>query len=194
MLTDYLKQMTEMRKAMAPGQALPYVCCEDYVRQNGRAYESAALTADEQAIVFAAISRTGGRFPIKQCYSNSQRVILADFMLSRTEGPLRYVEGYFTSEGLAFPVQHGWITINGKVVDLTARLCEPRKSGRLRDRVFGSFPEGRQYIGVEFPTEYVRKIVLRTHEWRTLIDNWHDNWPLLTGQENPLVAAASKSA
>jgi hypothetical protein len=95
---------------------------------------------------------------------------------------LRYVEGYAMS---IIPVMHGWLTLNGKVVDLTMRLRSRQKrqspvhQRRLQDRVLGEFPESREYYGVTFDTDHVQREMISSGLARTLIDDWENEWPLL---------------
>ena len=101
----------------------------DYVARRGHEYVSQPLTDDEwdldQGVATTVYSR--GRFPIQQCFYNSQRLIDADYT-----GTLQYVEGYTTSEACRHPLLHAWVTIEGKVVDVTMRLqtANQRRSAR----------------------------------------------------------------
>jgi hypothetical protein len=166
-----------------------------YVHELGHAFESQALTDDEMAWLFELIDGYRGRFPIKQCFSNAQR-LLAHYdtvsMLKEDKPPheLTYVEGYAVS---FFPLHHGWLTLNGKVVDLTLRLQKEelfsRKSmvcrRRLRDRVLGEFHAPRQYYGVELTMQQIRDRTMRTGSWGTLLDEWESGWPLLRNLGTP---------
>ena len=50
---------------------------------------------------------------------------------------------------------------------------------RLRDRVLGEFPEGREYRGITFETDYVLTRIVATGLMGTLIDDWENGYPLL---------------
>lgn len=173
-LRPYLEQMTAgMRQlGLRPGEK--YVSLEDYVAQNGRGFSSEALTSEELQIVTAAVKNFGlRRTQPRQCFYNAQMIVTSDFT-----GTLRYCEGY-ASGNACFPVLHGWITINGKLVDVTWRLDGKPTSGALKERVLGVIPEGWEYIGVEFRTSYVYDKMLRTHEAGSLLDDWRGGHPLL---------------
>jgi len=161
---------------------------EGYVLLRGQEYESAALTDAELEWLFELVDDCGVRFPVKQCYQNAQRLVLhhADTPGRQREGMvLSYVEGYGMS---LIPVQHAWLALNGKVVDVTMRLRErvlresKVKRGRLRDRVLGQFPESRQYFGVVYAAEAVRELVVGTGCWGSVIDDWQRGWPVLRAE------------
>jgi hypothetical protein len=83
----------------------------------------APLTDGERRYMDQLIATYGGRrsFPMKQCYKNAQRLMIAD-----SERRLRYCEGYLDGS-----VPHAWVTINGKVVDLTGEALD-RHLRRIR--------------------------------------------------------------
>jgi hypothetical protein len=148
------------------------------VLERGRWTEPVALTAVERALVFFAIDRSGMRFPIQQCFRNSQRLALLSGLGGEPGEPDRlvYVEGYATSERIqGFPVMHGWLEINGKVVDLTWR-CEPAGRGRLADRAMGLYPQQREYVGVGFSPQQVKNFALETGLYGSLLSMpWSGN-------------------
>lgn len=194
-LRDSLAAMVRSRKALAHLNGLtiatPYCCPEDYVLRHGSGYASQPLTATEDAQVRAVIKATRSRFPIKQCYANSQRVVTSGATADGA-GVVKYVEGYVMLSDVCIPILHGWLSVNGKVVDLTLRKRgEPRVRGPLGDRVFGTF-QNRAYIGVEFPTRYVQDVLVSSEHYTSLLDNWFDRWPLLTGAHDPLAEATER--
>jgi hypothetical protein len=65
------------------------------------------------------------------------------------------------------PVQHGWVMRrgDGAMIDLT-----------WRDNV------GLAYIGVPFHHSYVMRCVREREMWGTLLDNYWQRHPLLTGE------------
>lgn len=80
-------------------------------------------------------------------------------------GKLVYVEGFAVCGFM--PMHHGWIQINGKVLDPTwARE--------------GSIPnESNAYFGVEFSREEItaaRETRKKKALW-SIIDNWEAKWP-----------------
>ncbi len=180
-LKAYLDGMVRLRKIsqQAPPEGYAYRCMEEYVLQNGEFYESQPLTDDELKWLFEIIGTQ--RFAVKQCYYNSQ-ILLMNTVFLDNRHELRYVEGY--AMGI-IPIPHGWLTLNGKVVDLTMRLREnlkrksPVNRKRLMDRALGEFPEEFEYCGVTFETKHVQQEIVRTGLARTLIDDWENQWPLL---------------
>jgi len=175
-LLNYLQANVAMRHTITDKKPGLYWCIEDYLLQHGKWFESQSLTKDERAKLLLVLGKE--RFPIKECFSNSQKVIVY-----HKRAGLKYFEGYFFREGICFPILHGWLSLNDKVIDLTARLKQPRHSGRLRNRVLGEFPEGRVYFGAEMDLEWILSRILRTKSWGSLLDSWEEGFPLLTKGE-----------
>jgi hypothetical protein len=183
MLHSYLNAMVTMRKQIGTPTGFAYGCMEDYVLREGQDFASEPLTDSEMSWLFALIGDS--RFQIKQCYYNSQKVLIHASRFARNPDghDLRYAEGY--ASGL-IPVLHGWLSLNGKVVDLTMRLrSKLRRQSRvgrrrLQNRVLGEFPsDDRQYRGVTFETDFVLARVVATGMMGTLIDDWQNGYPLL---------------
>lgn len=189
----YLTQMTNfraMRMDLVDGnvkaQPIPkpngfeYYCIEDFVMQNGHVFSSEELTDEEAEIVKAAIEQAQSVgwevHTMKQCYSNAQLVVLSD-----RSGQLHYAEGY--AVGLAsIAVQHGWVTINGKVVDVTWKLDEPTSRNLLPDHPVGELPEGYEYFGFVMENRgYIRNRIMYREIVGSLLDDWEANYPLLRG-------------
>ena len=178
-IADYLAYMTRVRRMFGADQRAPrpgygYVCMEDYVLDRGRTFESAPLLPAERDHVDRICERAfpGRRDPrLKECFYNAQLLAQND----RTRR-LRYHEGFATTGIL--PCLHGWVTIGGKVVDLTWRKTNHDLRGR-DDGVYGEFPEGWDYVGVSFTTEAVLDSMLTTGAAMSLIDRWVDGWPEL---------------
>jgi hypothetical protein len=189
-LRVYLRSVEHMAALHgSPFKGAPFHTMEGYVLMRGQEYESSPLTDAEALWLFEVIDALGGRFPVKQCYANAQRVLLhvndGALVEPCEDMKLEYVEGW--AMGL-IPVMHGWLLLNGKVVDLTLRLRKPllRESKvcrrRLKDRALGQFPESRQYFGVVYPTAQVAERVRETGEWGTIIDDWRRGWPVLRAE------------
>jgi len=176
---DWLKFSVKARKMLSvpKPEGWEYCCMEEYVDDNGVDFTSQKLTEYEMDIVVRAIDDARMRFQIKQCFYNAQMLVLAD-----RNNKLIYHEGYAFGRAI-IAVQHGWATINGKVIDLTWRLDQTiRKSGRLKDRVIGVYPEGFEYVGVPFPDKAALRIKMLERGWvGSQIDDWENNWPLVRG-------------
>lgn len=179
-LRAYLRLMVESRRrlGMTPPEGFDYLCVEEFVELRGLRYESQSLTPNERAWLYEMTARK--QFPIKECFANSQR-LLFDAMYDLPHGwTVQYVEGYLAMADLPIAIHHGWLALNGKVIDLTIRRGKPTKQNRFADRVIGTFTD-REYIGVPIDTKTVRQYVAMYREWSSLIDNYRDNFPLLRG-------------
>ena len=120
---------------------------ESFVVHEGRPFLSAKLTVLEEQIARDAVrgvDESTFRIEYKLCFINSQLVQGWD-----ETKKLVYVEGFAWEHWMPHAVHHGWLTINGKVIDVTG----PPKRGRLPPakppRIFGEFMD-RSYIGVPF--------------------------------------------
>ncbi len=86
----------------------------------------APLTAVERRYIERVVAACGGRrcFRVKRCYKNAQLLITHD-----DAKRLRYWEGYLDDS-----IPHAWVTINGKIVDLTqeAIMRQRRKAGYVQ--------------------------------------------------------------
>jgi len=132
----------------------PYVCMEEFVLEHGRPFLPQRLPDDY----------TKGE--PQQCYKNSQELIV--FRHQVNGDTLTYCEGY--AAGI-IPVLHGWlVNQRGEVIDRTW-TGKRRTSGA---------PLAVEYYGVPFRSDYVRRMVVKSKSWLSLIDNWEDEWPLLT--------------
>lgn len=67
---------------------------------------------------------------------------------------------------------HGWLHINGKVIDLTMRQDQSARTGRLADRVLGKWQDNRASFGVTFGRHFVRSKVLATKHTTCLLDDF----------------------
>jgi hypothetical protein len=118
------------------------------------------LTDAEREYVEKLIARIGGRRSIraKACWRNSQRLLLND-----DKRRLRYWE-------CGLPIPHAWVTINGKVVDVTAEAAN-----RALKRM-GYSPDGStnyQYRGVTVNRDVVLKHVHQTHSFGAVLgETW----------------------
>jgi hypothetical protein len=161
---------------------LKYLCPEEYIVKHGRAYLPSAFTDDELRIILAAAKKRNYDFPIKECFSNSQLLVLAD-----ESGLINYVEGYANG---VIPLHHGWAVFNGKVIDLTMRVFEQgeyvKPAAPFEDRVLGDFPLKRAYFGVEFEHRTVVMLAAARGWVGSILDDWEHDWPILkTGSPFP---------
>jgi hypothetical protein len=101
-------------------------------------------------------------------------------MWSGDELGLVYVEGYVMSGPTRWPVLHGWVTINGKVIDPTFTTLEMIRSGRPEPGiVMGTF-RNRAYWGVALDRKYVMdRSGGEEREFQSILDDWQRGFPLL---------------
>lgn len=169
-LHDMLRSLEYGMRALSAGRtAAPegiYSCMYDFVLDHGIEFLSAELTQEDRDLVDAAKHGLGDEyFEKKQCFFNGQ-------VLARGNPQVAYYEGYAMKEGLGFPILHGWNVVNGKVVDLTWR----DEGGR---RAHGTFPAGREYLGVSVNKASILEMWLSTGSSISHLDNWEEGWPLL---------------
>jgi hypothetical protein len=136
---------------------------EERVAENGQLMRSAELTADEARYVVqtahkvSPLARRNDKhacrtnrhrglrsFQQKRCYENSAMLIAED------DGQrLAYCEGYLRDSTVGV-VEHSWVTIGDKVVDLTLRAAD-QEIGRRNGTT-------REYFGIVIPREILRKM------------------------------------
>ena len=165
-----------------------HISMYQYVLNNGSEHtKSEPLTEDEREYI--ELIRIGLELQPKQCFHNAQMLVFNDM-----DNRLTYHEGYVQANA-PFPVLHAWVTLNGKMVDLTldtntytaeqlqAFMAEGEPLGRaedLSDRVLGVVPDGWDYFGVPFSDSVsIRSRILRRGETFSLIDDWKESFPLL---------------
>jgi hypothetical protein len=180
-IKHYLEMTVGFRKAHmpAPPEEYDYVSFEEYVLRNGSVMESSALTEDEEAIVQASIDRAKKMghdvTEMQQCFSNAQLLVICD-----DSDELVYHEGY--AVGLSIVVHHGWVTINGKVVDSTWKLKEPASRSFLPEHPVGELPESYVYFGFAIENEdYIIHRIDHREIVGSLLDDWEGRYPLLRG-------------
>jgi len=128
---------------------------------HGKLYESAELTPEEQEKIESLYS-IFKRGEVKECFYSSQLLMLHD-------NDFKYVEGYAGT----FFRNHGWNSLNGKVIDITP-------SHLTNDQpVYGVIPNGIEYFGVEMPKGRVQEVVFGHGQGHSLIDNDLNNFEML---------------
>ena len=156
-MSDSLEYALQCMRDMQRAQSGSWSYCSfyDYVLDRGRAGRIENLTNEEWNIASVPFhSRPQG------CFYNAQSIVLKD----RTK-QMVYVEGFAVC-GL-LPMHHGWVELNGKVLDPTWS-----RSAYTPD-------ENNSYFGVEFSREEI-KAARETRKKKVLwsiIDNWEAGWP-----------------
>jgi hypothetical protein len=131
-ILEYLNAIKKFHKNQSPG-AIYY----KWILKNGKLF-----TEKIDSKKFNKIFKK--RF--KGCYYNAQ-------MLALDNKELKYYEGWGISEGIGFPLDHGFNVAGGKVVDI-------------------SWPDGIEYFGIEIPLDFIRKEMLRTETAGTILFQW----------------------
>jgi hypothetical protein len=158
-MRTYLKLLADMSwqhmTKRAKSYELNYSGSHDYVLDRGQLCDSTRLlTVRERHLLRRAAEKAGAMwsctFEVKECFYNAQALAMSD----ETE-TIRYHEGF--ALGHFFPVHHAWVTINGKVVDLTwrnVRLADDADAYEaladpLDHRILGRAPEAFVYFGCD---------------------------------------------
>jgi hypothetical protein len=89
----------------------------------------------------------------QECFMNAQK-----FCISNLDA--KYYEGYWASG--CFPVWHGWVVLDGQVIDFTAEACDRycKRNGMGRPD-----PAELDYFGVHIPTEFILKRIVADPVW-----------------------------
>ncbi len=174
MLEDYLKEMSQISRMKDPSYF--YKSTEEFVLKNGQLFVSKELTEEEKKIVLDLIKDLHLDCKVKECFKNSQQLAV------ESDGKIQYVEGFADD---IIPVVHGWNAINGKVIDLTwcddgdlVNKSKKKWEKRKLKIVLGEF-KNIEYFGVVFPVDMIRKNMLKTKQYQSLIDDWENQYPLL---------------
>ena len=150
-----LQCMRDMQRAQQG--AWSYCSFYDYVLDRGHACKVEQMTHEEWNLASTILAI---RMRPQGCFYNAQQTVLKDH-----SEKLVYVEGFAVCGFL--PTHHGWITLNGKVLDPTWS-----RSGCIPD-------EENSYFGVEFSREEIkaaRETRKKKGLW-SIIDNWEAWWP-----------------
>jgi len=181
-IEGYLSSSVEMRKRgnFHVPEGFLYSCFEGYVLEHGHLLESAPLDEEEvqlvQEVLDSAQARGIDLHEVKQCFANAQA-----FVLHADTDDFTYYEGYAVGRA-SLPIHHGWVVINGKVIDLTWQLEQPASRVLLPGRPVGELPEHWCYWG--FPVEdleYIRARVIARDLIGSVLDDPEGNYPLLRG-------------
>lgn len=171
MITDYLKRFKELRESGNPKpKGYAYSGVEDYVLTHAHLFESAEFTEAEAD--YAQHLFDLEEWEIKQCFSNSQQILLNYHVVNPQRGmKLRYIEGYATT-GI-IPFLHGWLSLNGKVLDPTLR------HHLTGERTQGVIAPDFEYFGTEIDSVWILKRVRATKCWGSILDCYEMDYPLL---------------
>lgn len=169
---DYLRQMVDMKSKMDFGNPPPpYLGMEDYLLKHGQEFTSQPLTDKELEIV--AFASSLHECWERECFYNAQ-------FLAQCCRRFTYCEGVAVS---VIPTHHAWLSINGKVVDLTWRVEEKADRSLLPDRNLGTFNPPYAYFGIEIPNcDWFRWWKRHRNASVPILDDWENGWPLFQGK------------
>ena len=123
MIKNYLKQIVRLKLGKPQQQFYKWVL------KNGKSFNK--INPKINKLENASNSQ-------RQCYYNSQMLALS--------GKFEYYEGWYVTENINLPLEHGWNVLNGKVIDVTSHN---------RFNV-------DEYFGIKIPINYIRKMILKT--------------------------------
>ena len=174
-----------LRRRAAVNESRRHIGCrfesyESFVVEYGREYKSVALDAGERAYLETVLRahrkfwRRG--FEYKFCFTNAQQLMAFDDARA-----LIYVEGFVVPHvGRLPPFHHGWLSLHGKVIDVTAPTIDVALSPPPEPaQVHGRF-DRRSYFGVPFLRRYVRQRANANKGWGSLLDDEKSGYRLLT--------------
>jgi len=96
------------------------------------------------------------RGEMKACFQNAYHLAM--------EKDWTYCEGYAIAKGL-IPILHAW------VLDGEGKVVDPTWEGEA------------EYFGCEFPWKWVMGITFKREYWGSMLDDWQNHFPLLTGEQ-----------
>jgi hypothetical protein len=187
-MKEYLQMMA---MSQAPHIPQSMISKEQYILDNGRAMSSEPLDEEQRSIIDTFTNQFEPQ--VKECFFNAMFMCMVAQWRDDLHPRIKYCEGFAQSISL-FPVHHAWITLDGKVVDLTLTTnkytleqltafmhegVELPRNEDLSDRILGEIPEDWQYFGVEFESKKVARQFMERESSFSMIDDWERQWPLL---------------
>jgi len=180
-LKDLLIQRAAEEDARRHRVGFAFKSYEAFVLAHGRTYESAPLTDREREHVQRLLDAHRACWPrgfeYNHCFVNSQELMSRD-----KTGKVVYVEGYVWAYGDRLPpVHHGWLTLHGKVIDMTVVTRAIARPDRLPPeplQVHGELQE-RAYFGVPFLRSHFKFRRSLNRGRGSLLDDAEAGYPLL---------------
>ena len=170
---QWLKNMHELktRGKTSYQDEFHYKTLEDFFLQNAKHYQSQPL-GEEELEILNKWKKITKYYKMKQCFYNAQD-------LATLSPRIKYIEGYVSTTGIPFPIEHGWNTINDKVIDFTMY------HSNNGNPILGIIPEGWEYYGVQLPTKLITKHWMEYETADSLVRDYKSRYPLLRSQFNP---------
>ena len=190
MIEQYLKAELECIRSGNFHKIGEYYNIHDYIGKHGIFFRSNSLTLEEKDFL-AQFKRY--EFLMKQCYRNAQNVAI-DLQSTKEFGncpnmEVKYIEG-LAHGSVGFPVDHAWVSLNGKVIDYTwgeSTFIKPKNGRsyiRRKSRILGEFPEDWEYCGVEVDIDQMAKEIVKHKTHISVLDDYQCKWPILRSEVN----------
>jgi len=142
-----------------------YSSIYEFIQKEGSFFKSNELTSEELKIVKEAMGASK-KTTIGQCYYNAQTLAMND--KTRT---IKYFEGLVLKNNFPMPINHGFNSINNKVIDVTSR--------RRDERIFGDLKDNISYLGVEFDIKRAYERLRNGLNCTSFIENYAEGLPIL---------------
>lgn len=190
-LKTYMAQSEQMKAAVNEHNAKlfkgkggtkdwKYQSAEGFYLAEGQAY-SGALTDDEINFLLEVFKEVSKAWKTKECYGNAA---LLSWASEGKRHSLIYCEGMAMNR--LFPVQHAWVSLNGKPVDVTWRIDEDDKPTRMPKKILRRVLANLDghYWGVAVPTEVLTKHIAANEVYCPIVEGVGYSYDLLrTGTE-----------
>ncbi len=146
-----------------------------FMAERCRTFSKEPLTAEERELVLELMERSKQEgFKEKACFMNAQSLMMYGEGLG-----FEYAEGYATS---MIPVQHAWVVLGEKPIDVTWRDVNDRRRNTrvpvMMERVEHNLVTN-EYFGLTVPFSYIKKQMLKTKLYTSVIDCPDLGHPLL---------------
>jgi len=162
-LTNYIKGIKYLKRDNPE-----YVAYYDFILNNSKEKKRGPLTEEAEKEL-----QNLGKYPIKECYRNAQT-------LSICNKDIKYIEGWVEPTDIPIPIEHAWNEYKGKIIDVTLKQRNATDFSiwdvsELRKELAERTHEDATYLGVEIPTIYVAKSVLKLKMHTTLLPHFFFN-------------------
>lgn len=143
-----------------------------------RFYESNVMPQDEKTKLMELLKKQGKmlrNFEAKQCFHNSQMLIVNTQNDPVFSQKLKYCEGYWMSPSIPIAIPHAWLVYDDKyVVDVTMTtrgMREPRLAN-LSDRAICEFPNDWEYYGIIIDRDEILNYLMKFGETISVLDDY----------------------
>jgi hypothetical protein len=176
-LIKYMKQVAGLQKRVHEHNTksvTKFFGQEDFYLKNGSLCSHEPLTPDEKTIIRTCMFLK--KFKTKECFMNA-----ANITCMSKGRPFTYCEGY--AVGTLIPVQHAWVCLNGKALDVTwpidfKKIRPPKNMDELMARIEHNLANG-SYYGVLVPRVILAKHMVDGETYAPIIESPHDHFKLL---------------